>query len=143
MFGSVLSYSVQTGEGVISGDDGHRYRFSSRDYLGPDVPRRGARIEFDTIDDRAISVHPASPVTGAQNGAPSAFPAIAAGCGAGCLTYFVLALILVLIVGSGLKAILSPVPGRGSIDFITAVVSISGAAIVGYLVYRAVRNRRR
>lgn len=113
MYGHVLSYSVQTGEGVISGEDGTRYRFTSRDYMGPDVPRQGTRVDFASGDGQAVSIYPASPVTGGRNEAASALPAIAAGCGAGCVAYFLLAFVLVLVLGSSLKAIFSPGSGSG------------------------------
>lgn len=57
MFGYILHYSVQTGEGVISGDDGARYNFAGRDWLGHEPPSRGDRVEFAVLDGRDPGRH--------------------------------------------------------------------------------------
>lgn len=143
MYGYVLSYSVQTGEGAISGDDGQRYSFTGRDWMGSEVPRQGARIEFTPTDDRAASVYPVGLPQGVRAYGPSAFPAIAAGCGAGCATYVVLGLLLSIVVGIGLRGILSPDSGNGNARIVPMLIALVIGLVVGYLVYRAVRNRRR
>ena len=143
MFGSVLHYSVQTGEGLISGNDGHRYSFTSRDWNGPEVPSQGTRVEFAAADGKAVSVYPVGPASGQRHGNPSAFPAIAAGCSAGCATYFILGLIFSFAVGMGLRAIFSPGSESGVSGTVTLLAALAIGVVVGYLVYRAVRNRRR
>lgn len=85
MYGYVSSYSVQTGEGVISGDDGRRYSFTSRDWNGPEVPRQDVRVDFAPTNGNATSIYPVGSATGRRDDGPSAFPAIAAGCGVGCV----------------------------------------------------------
>ena len=143
MFGNVLSYSIQTGEGAISGDDGHRYRFTSHDWNGTEVPRRDTRVEFAPTNGNATSIYPVASATGQPNGGPSALPAVAAGCGAGCVAYFVLVIILFLAIGIGLRGILSPDSEDRFFSIIPTLIALVTSSVVGYLVYRAVRNRRR
>lgn len=143
MYGYVLSYSVQTGEGAISGDDGRRYSFTSSEWMGSEVPRQGARVDFAPTNGNTTSIYPVGSATGRRNDGPSAFPAIAAGCGVGCVTYFVLAFILSLAIGIGLRGILSPGSENGNFSIAPMLIALVIGLVVGYLVYRAVRNRRR
>ena len=140
MLGSVLHYSVQTGEGSISGDDGRRYSFTSRDWNGPEVPAQGARVESTTTDGQAVSVYPTGPATGRRSGGPSAFPAIAAGCCVGFAIFFVLSVFITLAVGTGLGAI--SFPRSGTAGIVARLIALAIGMAIGYLVYRAVRNRR-
>ena len=143
MFGRVSSYSVQTGEGVIFGDDGSRYSFASRDWMGTEVPRPGVRVEFVSTDNQAASVNPIRAASEQRNHGTSPFPAIAVGCGAGCATYFVLGFILSFVVGMGLRVILSPGSGNEGLGIVAPAVALVSAVVVGVVVYRAMRNRRR
>ena len=70
MTGQVLDYSIQTNEGIISGDDSQRYRFAGADWPGASAPVRGTLVDFDIEDgNRAVSIYlvdavapPATPV---------------------------------------------------------------------------------
>ena len=48
--GRVLGYSLQTGEGVISGNDGIRYTFFADDWKEQDTPRRGVSVDFEVLE---------------------------------------------------------------------------------------------
>ena len=62
MTGQVLDYSIQTNEGIISGDDSQRYRFVGSDWPGASVPVRGTLVDFDIADgNRAVSIYLAEP----------------------------------------------------------------------------------
>ena len=69
MTGQVLDYSIQTNEGIISGDDSQRYRFAGADWPGSTAPVRGTLVDFDIEDgNRAVSIHLVEPT------APPAVP---------------------------------------------------------------------
>ena len=44
--GEILSYDSTTGIGLISGDDGARYDFTSAALQSPAVPAAGVRVDF-------------------------------------------------------------------------------------------------
>ena len=46
MRGEILSYDATTGTGLISGDDGARYDFTSAALQSPAVPAAGVRVDF-------------------------------------------------------------------------------------------------
>ena len=58
MRGQVLGVDARTGEGLVSGDDGRRYRFVQDDWAAPGEPAIGMTVDFDNREDRAISVFP-------------------------------------------------------------------------------------
>ncbi len=58
MRGEILSYDAVSGEGLISGDDLVRYRFSRSDVGGAQEPAPGLRIDFVPLDDRASQIIP-------------------------------------------------------------------------------------
>ena len=58
MRGEILSYDVISGEGLISGDDLVRYRFSRSDVGGAHDPVPGLRVDFVALDDRASQIIP-------------------------------------------------------------------------------------
>jgi hypothetical protein len=57
MKGTILDYSIQTSEGIISGDDNNRYKFSGSEWKASDAPARGQRIDFDITAGRATGVY--------------------------------------------------------------------------------------
>lgn len=142
LYGYVLTYSVQTGEGTISGDDGGRYNFTNRDWIGDEVPERSSRVEFTTTaDGRAANVYLIQPVRQASGQSP--VPQIAAGCGAGCVSYFILGFILTLVSEVGFSRFLGN--GSDSNNFPTLLPSflaLIAGVVIGYSVYRGVRARR-
>ena len=142
MFGYILHYSVQTGEGAISADDGTRYSFAGRDWLAHEPPTRGDRVEFAVLDGRATSVSVTVPAHRRNQGQQHGFAllavvaGLAAGLAAGTVIFFVVTLLLIVIPGSfGV--------GRIEIFAILLLVAPIAAIAVGYSVYRVVRNRRR
>lgn len=58
MRGEILSYDAVSGEGLISGDDLMRYRFSRSDLGGEATPAPGLRVDFVPLDDRASQIFP-------------------------------------------------------------------------------------
>ena len=85
MFGYILHYSVQTGEGAITGDDGARYGFAGRDWLDRESPGRGDRVEFAVLDGRAASISVTVPAHRRNQGQQRGFAllAVVAGLAAG------------------------------------------------------------
>lgn len=65
MRGQVLSYSPETGEGLISGQDGKRYAFKGTEYRGPVLGiRAGQDVDFEAHDDgSATAVFPLAATT--------------------------------------------------------------------------------
>lgn len=57
MTGTVLDFSVQTGSGIINGDDGVRYRFAGSEWKHTAVPSRGVRVDFEVSGGAAIAVY--------------------------------------------------------------------------------------
>jgi TM2 domain-containing membrane protein YozV len=47
MRGRVLNYDFRKGEGLISGEDGRRYRFDSAEWQLQGQPRQGQGVDFD------------------------------------------------------------------------------------------------
>jgi uncharacterized membrane protein YhaH (DUF805 family) len=62
MNGNVLGFDTDTHTGAISGDDGNRYDFALSDWRGPRLPRRGDRVDFQAIEQRATDIALAEPV---------------------------------------------------------------------------------
>jgi TM2 domain-containing membrane protein YozV/cold shock CspA family protein len=57
MRGTVLSFSIQTNQGFISGDDGKRYNFVGSDWNLNNSPTQGARVDFDIDGNHAVSIY--------------------------------------------------------------------------------------
>lgn len=64
MTGRILKYDFQAGEGIISGDDGIRYRFGSGDWREAAAPKRGDRVDFVGNGNIATDIY--SPVDAVQ-----------------------------------------------------------------------------
>jgi TM2 domain-containing membrane protein YozV len=58
MRGQVLGVDVRTGEGLVAGDDGRRYRFTPDDWAQRGEPAIGVKVDFEAEGDRALSVFP-------------------------------------------------------------------------------------
>lgn len=61
MRGKVLGFDIATGEGMISGDDGHRYKVRRQDIQGGGsslIP--GGDVDFEISGACAVSVYPIS-----------------------------------------------------------------------------------
>jgi hypothetical protein len=57
MKGTILDFSIQTGEGIISGDDNSRYKFAGSEWKASDAPARGQRVDFDQENGRAMQIY--------------------------------------------------------------------------------------
>ena len=57
MKGKILDYTVQTSEGIISGDDNKRYRFSNSEWKSTALPKIGALVDFEANDQEAQSIY--------------------------------------------------------------------------------------
>ena len=57
MKGTILDFSIQAGEGIISGDDNNRYKFSGAEWKASDAPARGQRVDFDFENGRATEIY--------------------------------------------------------------------------------------
>jgi len=54
--GTILDYSIQKSEGIISGDDNNRYKFAGAEWKASVAPTRGQRVNFEVVDGRAVDV---------------------------------------------------------------------------------------
>ncbi|MEE3624750.1 TM2 domain-containing protein [Nitrospirillum sp. BR 11752] len=57
MLGTILSYSAQTGDGIISGADGQRYTFSRSDWRSETEPANGRKVDFVGVDGVAQQIY--------------------------------------------------------------------------------------
>ena len=57
MKGKILGYDADAHSGVITGEDGHRYRFTEKDWRSDRRPAAGASVDFDRNEDCAIEVY--------------------------------------------------------------------------------------
>lgn len=58
MRGQVLGVDTRTGEGLVAGDDGQRYRFTPEDWAQRGEPAIGIKVDFEAEGNRALSVFP-------------------------------------------------------------------------------------
>ena len=58
MRGQVLGVDPRTGEGLVAGQDGQRYRFAREDWAHRGEPAIGIEVDFEAANDRALSVFP-------------------------------------------------------------------------------------
>lgn len=58
MRGQVLGVDTRTGTGVVTGDDGRRYRFRPEDWAHRGEPAIGMYVDFDVEEDRALTIFP-------------------------------------------------------------------------------------
>lgn len=58
MRGKVLDYSIQTAEGVISGDNGERYSFSASEWKTQNThPAKNIQVDFAVEDNNATGIY--------------------------------------------------------------------------------------
>ena len=58
MRGQVLGVDTRTGEGMVAGDDGRRYAFRPEDWAHRGAPAIGVQVDFETHENRALSIFP-------------------------------------------------------------------------------------
>jgi len=57
MKGQILDFSVQSGQGTISGNDGNRYSFKGSEWKGNTPPLRGMSVDFEMDASQAKAVY--------------------------------------------------------------------------------------
>ncbi len=75
MRGQVLGVDARTGDGLVSGDDGRRYRFGPADWAHRGEPAIGATVDFETDEGRALSIFPVPGVAAGAVAVPAPAPA--------------------------------------------------------------------
>ena len=58
MRGQVLGVDTRTGDGIVLGDDGRRYSFRPKDWAHRGEPGIGMEVDFETQENRALSLFP-------------------------------------------------------------------------------------
>jgi TM2 domain-containing membrane protein YozV len=58
MRGQVLGVDTRKGEGIVAGDDGRRYAFKPDDWAHKGEPAVGMYVDFETHENRALSLFP-------------------------------------------------------------------------------------
>ena len=72
MRGQVLGVDTRTGDGIVTGDDGRRYSFKPDDWAHRGEPAIGMIVDFETADNRALSIFPVPGTSPPPAVAPSA-----------------------------------------------------------------------
>jgi hypothetical protein len=57
MKGTILDFNIRTGQGIVSGDDNNRYRFTGSDWQASDSPAPGQRVDFEVNEGQATFVY--------------------------------------------------------------------------------------
>jgi TM2 domain-containing membrane protein YozV len=60
MHGRVLDFDFRSGEGLITGDDGNRYRFVATEWKPNSQPAIGSKVDFETSDGQALAIYAAA-----------------------------------------------------------------------------------
>ncbi len=58
MRGQVLGVDTRTGDGIVVGEDGRRYSFRPKDWAHRGEPGIGMQVDFETQENRALSLFP-------------------------------------------------------------------------------------
>ena len=58
MRGQVLGVDTRTGDGIVTGEDGRRYSFRPADWADRGEPAVGMQVDFETAENRALSIFP-------------------------------------------------------------------------------------
>lgn len=75
MRGHILGVDVRTGEGLLTGQDGQRYRFGPADWADRGEPARGLEVDFEIEGGRALTIYPVPGATPpALHSAPPPLP---------------------------------------------------------------------
>ena len=56
MKGDVLDFSIQTGSGLISAEDGKRYSFAGAEWKGAKPPVFGMKVDFGIQGEKAVAL---------------------------------------------------------------------------------------
>lgn len=74
MRGQVLGVDTRTGDGMVAGDDGRRYSFRPQDWADKGEPAIGMYVDFETDQNRALSIFPVPGTSPALMTAPPVAP---------------------------------------------------------------------
>ncbi|WP_114952816.1 TM2 domain-containing protein [Sphingosinicella terrae] len=77
MRGQVLGVDTRTGDGIVAGNDGRRYRFRPADWAHRGEPAIGMVVDFEAEENRALSLFPVPGATPAPVPAAAAAAALA------------------------------------------------------------------
>lgn len=151
MRGTILTYDAQSGEGLISGDDGRRYSFKGASF-GSDsnLLKNGTAVDFEVRDDEALSIFTvlerggnAFDEIGGKSRMVAGILALFFG-GLGVHKFYLgynwAGVIMLLLTGSGLFLFGIPSLIIGIIAFIEGVIYLTKSDQDFYLTY--VKNRR-
>lgn len=61
MKGIILDYSIQRNDGVITAQDGSRYKFTGAEWKADTHPERGKQVDFEVCEGKAINIYMAIP----------------------------------------------------------------------------------
>lgn len=57
MKGKILDFSISDNEGIISGDDGNRYKFIGKEWKSNSLPVNGITVDFEVVDNQAVAIY--------------------------------------------------------------------------------------
>lgn len=57
MKGTILDFSIGDSQGVISGDDGNRYKFVGKEWKSSAQPQAGLRVDYETEGRTALDIY--------------------------------------------------------------------------------------
>jgi uncharacterized membrane protein YhaH (DUF805 family) len=57
MKGKILDYSIQNSSGIISGEDGNRYKFSNSEWKSDKAPKANQKVDFEAEDTIAKQIY--------------------------------------------------------------------------------------
>ena len=72
MRGQVLGVDTRTGDGIVAGEDGRRYAFKPADWAHRGEPAIGMHVDFETHENRALTIFPVPGTPIPQSPTPSA-----------------------------------------------------------------------
>lgn len=74
MRGQVLGVDARTGDGIVAGDDGRRYSFKPDDWAARGEPAVGMYVDFETHENRALTLFPVPGTSPPPAAAPASPP---------------------------------------------------------------------
>jgi TM2 domain-containing membrane protein YozV len=67
MKGKILNYDAETKSGVISGDDGNRYKFQASAWKPANEPRNGGKVDYLVNGDSATEIYADGAIAGGES----------------------------------------------------------------------------
>ena len=75
MRGQVLGVDTRTGDGIVAGEDGRRYSFKPDDWAARGEPAIGMLVDFESHENRALTIFPVPGTSPPPAAAAAAAPA--------------------------------------------------------------------